>query len=184
MKTPQRKIKFLEASEFDKLIASIKQDSKNAIRDVALLETLFSTGLRISEALALPDAPFVSAAQSRTFEIDICGKGGYQRVVYFSPRAMRAIKAWLDARDDSSMLLFPITARWAQAMMKERGRYGLGKAVNPHMLRHSLATDLLRKGVDIAFVSKFLGHRNINNTLIYTHIVNNDLHEIHTKLYT
>ena len=77
-----------------------------------------------------------------------------------------------------------ITPRCAQKMVIERARAaGITKRVTPHVFRHSLATDLLRRGVDIAFVSKFLGHRSLNNTMIYAHIVSPQLKEIHKKLY-
>lgn len=183
MKTPKRQISFLERAEVEKIIDRIKLVGSRNLRDRALIETLFSTGLRISEALALPDAPFVKE-NAGTMEMTIVGKGGWQRVIYFSPKAIKAIKAYLAVRQDSELTLFPITARGAQKMVKERARQaGITKRCTPHVFRHSLATDLLKKGVDIAFVSKFLGHRSLNNTMIYTHIVSPQLLEIHKKLY-
>ena len=183
MKTPKRQISFLERKEVEQIIAAIKTEGVRNLRDRALLEVLFSTGLRISEALSLPDAPFVKEIAG-TMEMSIVGKGGWQRVVYFSPAAMKAVKAYLAARKDSELLLFPMTPRAAQIMVKKRAKAaGITKRVSPHVFRHSLATDLLRRGVDIRFVSEFLGHRSINNTMIYTHVVNEQLKNIHEKLY-
>ena len=154
------------------------------IRDRALIEVLFSTGTRIQEALNLPRKDFDENPRIR--ELTIIGKGGWQRVIYFSPDALRAVKAYLEVRNDllDEQLLFPITPRCAQKMAIERARTaGITKRVTPHVFRHSLATDLLKRGVDIAFVSKFLGHRSLNNTMIYAHIVSPQLKQIHEKLY-
>lgn len=183
MKTPKRQISFLEAKEIDRIIKAIPLEGELNLRDRALLEVLFSTGLRISEALALPDAPFIKD-EKKTLELSISGKGGWQRTIYFSPRAIKAVKEHLAARTDNNILLFPIGSRMAQIMVKKRAAAaGITKRVSPHVFRHSLATDLLRKGVDIAFVSRFLGHRSLNNTMIYAHIVSPQLLEIHKKLY-
>lgn len=183
MKTPKRQISFLEANEVRQIIESIKPKEPRDLRDRALIEVLFSTGLRISEALALPDAPFMKN-DKKTLELIITGKGGWQRVVYFSPKALQAVRDYMTVKEDSDMLLFPITVRTAQVMVKKRAKTaGIEKRVSPHVFRHSLATDLLRRGVDIAFVSKFLGHRSLNNTMIYAHIVSPQLLEIHKKLY-
>ena len=183
MKTPKRQISFLEKKEVDQIVAAIKPEGSRNLRDRALIEVLFSTGLRISECLALPDAPFIKD-EKKTMELSICGKGGWQRTIYFSPKALQAIRAYLAIRNDSDMLLFPITSRAAQMMVKKRAKAaGIEKRVSPHVFRHSLATDLLKQGVDIRFVSEFLGHRSLNNTMIYTHIVNSQLKDIHKKLY-
>ncbi len=183
MKTQKRQISFLERKEVEKIIDGIKPEGSRNLRDIALIETLFSTGLRISEALALPDAPFAKEIAS-TLELSIVGKGGWQRTIYFSPRAVKAIKAYLAIRQDSEMSLFPITPRCAQMMVKRRARgAGMDKCITPHIFRHSLATDLLKQGVDIRFICEFLGHRSINNTMIYAHCVNEQLKSIHTKLY-
>ena len=189
MKTLKRTIKFLERKEVEKIITAIKPEGSRNLRDRALIEVLFSTGLRISEALALEWDIMNGADGKKTHEITIIGKGGWQRVVYFSPQAQRAVvyynavaTGYLAKKE--SKLIFPITARCAQKMVIERARTaGITKRVTPHVFRHSLATDLLKRGVDIAFVSKFLGHRSLNNTMIYAHIVSPQLLEIHKKLY-
>jgi len=182
MITPKRNIKFLEEAEIRQIINAIPDDSRGR-RDRALLEVLFSTGLRISEALTLSDAPFVKETKG-TLELSITGKAGWQRVIFISPIALKVVKNYLKFRTDSNLHLFPITARRAQMMIKERAKKaGIEKRVTPHMLRHSFATDLLRKGVDIRLVQQFLGHRSLNNTMIYTHVTNNQLKEVHKKLY-
>ncbi|MDP3956860.1 MAG: tyrosine-type recombinase/integrase [bacterium] len=185
MITPKRQISFLERKEVEQIVAKIKPRGSRNLRDKALIEVLFSTGLRIAECLALTlDEMIPVLDEQGTSDFPIIGKGGYQRVIYFSPKAKEAIRAYLALRKSPDERLFPLTPRGAQKMVKERARRaGIEKRVSPHVFRHSLATDLLRRGVDIAFVSKFLGHRNINNTLIYTHIVSPQLKQIHEKLY-
>lgn len=186
MITKKRTISFLERKEIEQILAAIKPEGTRNLRDRALLKVLFSTGLRISEALALLWTDFEEQAGKSTMELPIIGKAGWQRVIFFSPDALRAVEEYTKARADllDEPLLFPITARCAQIMLKKRAKAaGIDKRVTPHILRHSLATDLLRRGVDIAFVSKFLGHRNLNNTLIYAHIVSPQLLAIHKKLY-
>ena len=213
MKTPKRQISFLERKEVEKIIAGIKPEGLRNLRDRALIEVLFSTGLRISEALSLSADEMIPLLDEKgTSEFPIIGKGGWQRVIYFSPKAKTAIAAYLPIRERNNRwwrltpagswqsskekneilgyispecpILFPITSRCAQKMVIERARTaGITKRVTPHVFRHSLATDLLKQGVDIAFVSKFLGHRSLNNTMIYAHIVSPQLLEIHKKLY-
>ena len=184
MKTKQRQIKFLERKEIEAIIAGIKPEGERNLRDRALLEVLFSTGMRISEALSLQvDEMIPVLDENGTSEFPIIGKGGWQRVIYFSPKAKVALRAWV-AEEQAGELLFPITPRASQIMVQKRANEaGIMKKVTPHMLRHSLATDLLKRGVDIRFVSEFLGHRSLNNTMIYTHVVNDQLKTIHKKLY-
>lgn len=182
----QRKIKFLERKEVETLISAIKPEGTRNLRDRALLEVLFSTGLRISEALALQWTDFEEQAGKTTMELPIIGKGGWQRVVFFSPRALKAVDQYIKSRTDllDEQLLFPEKVRGVQYMVQKRAREaGIEKFVSPHVFRHSMATDLLRKGVDIRFVGEFLGHRSLNNTMIYTHVVNEQLKSIHKKLY-
>lgn len=188
MNTPKRRIKFLERKEIEQIIDAIETDGLHGVRDRALIEVLFSTGMRIHEALGLvADEVLALLQDDGTSEFPIIGKGGWQRVVYFSPRAKKAIAEYLPYHEKwlaGKELLFPITSRTAQLMVAKRAKEaGIEKRVTPHMFRHSLATDLLRKGVDIRFVSEFLGHRSINNTMIYTHVVNEQLKGIHKKLY-
>lgn len=187
MKNQKRQIKFLERKEVEQIINAIPAERWHDARDKALIEVLFSTGMRIHEALALQlDEMLILLEEAGTSEFPIIGKGGWQRVIFFSPKAKKAIKAYL-THDDTEIegeLLFPISIRRAQVMVKRRALLaGITKKVSPHTFRHSLATDLLRRGVDIRFVSEFLGHRSINNTMIYTHVVNEQLRSIHKKIY-
>jgi integrase/recombinase XerD len=195
MQNHKRQITFLTREEVKNMIAVIPPTGtaktlKYNLRDRALLLVLFSTGLRVSECLALPRAPFQKQSDSGaktildSLELSITGKGGWQRTVYFSHEALQAVYAYLEARWDEDVRLFPIKPRMAQLIVKKRAEQaGIEKQVTPHVFRHSLATDLLRNGVDIAFVSKFLGHRSLDNTMIYTHVVNSQLKEIHERLY-
>ena len=188
----RRQIKFLERKEVEKIIDAVDASDLRGARDKALIEVLFSTGMRIHEALALTkDEMIILAGEPATSEFPIIGKGGWQRVIFFSPRAKKAIRQYLAMIEEAEAkdlipedLLFPITIRCAQIMVGKRAKEaGIDKKVTPHIFRHSLATDLLRKGVDIRFVSEFLGHRSINNTMIYTHVVSPQLQAIHKKLY-
>lgn len=183
MKTPKRQIKFLDQKDVKKLIEGVPADNPRRVRDRALIEVLFSTGLRISEALRLPDAPFVSAPVNKTLEMSITGKGGWQRCVFFSPQCLKAVKLWLDAREDSDIELFPMTPRAAQIMVKKRAvEVGIGDWLTPHKLRHSIATHLLRQGVSVYYVQQFLGHRAISSTSVYLHATNKELKDIHSKI--
>jgi integrase/recombinase XerD len=183
MTQKKRSISFLSADEIDNITGCIYPKGLRNLRDRALIELLFSTGLRISEALALPES-IAEKCNGDTLEVSVCGKGGWQRVVYISPKALKAIKEYIPARVDGSEKLFPMTVRTAQFMVKRRAQAaGVTKRVTPHVFRHSLATDLLSKGVDIRFICDFLGHRSINNTMIYTHCTSEKLKSIHKELY-
>ena len=183
MITPKRNIRFLEAGEIHQIIDAIPDDLRGR-RDRALLEVLFSTGLRISEALALKRDDLLRGIPHQTLELVIIGKGGYQRVVYVSPGALQAVFRYFAGRRDNDEGAFLVGKRQVQLMVKVRAKEaGIDKFISPHVFRHSLATDLLRRGVDIRFVSEFLGHRSLANTQIYTHVVNEDLRRIHKRLY-
>ena len=188
MRQQKRRIKFLERKEIERLILSIKPRGYRGTRDRALMEVLFSTGMRIHEALAITvDEMRIVLDEEGTSEFPIIGKGGWQRVVYFSPKAKEAVKRYLPRRTTSDVgddRLFAITPRCAQIMMVKRGEdVGLKIRLTPHVFRHSLATDLLGRGVDVRVVQEFLGHRSIANTMIYTHVSNKTLKDTHTKIY-
>lgn len=179
MITPKRQIKFLERSEVRKIIDKIPDDGRGR-RDRALLETLFSTGLRISEALALKVQQLKE--NTGTQELTIIGKGGWQRVIYISPVAMKAIRNYLSKRPENSEKLFLIGVRGSQMMVIKRAKAaGIEKHCTPHIFRHSLATHLLRRGANLRIVQDILGHRSISSTEIYTHCTNKDLKEAHQK---
>lgn len=191
--TNVKKLKFLEYKEVRALIDSIKENDSRDLRDKAVLEVLFSTGLRVAELVSLAKSEIHPATGEKTFEMSIIGKGGWQRVIFFSPKALNAVIKYLDwreslppglfERDDAR--LFPMTDRAVQFMIKRRARdAGMdNKDITPHILRHSFATDLLRKGANIRIVQEFLGHRSISSTLVYTHTTNKDLKDLHNKFY-
>ena len=181
MKTPKRQISFLEKKEVEKIINTIPTKGLRNLRDRALIEVLFSTGLRISEALALSEEPFIQNA-NKTLELSITGKGGWQRTIYFSPRSLAAVGAYLAVRKDTGTELFPVGVRATQLMIKRRARAaGIEKRVSPHTMRHSFAVHLLQKGASVFYVQQFLGHRNLATTSIYLHSTNAELKELHKK---
>lgn len=196
MKNKPRIIKFLEPTEIRILINSINRKTLRGLRDVAFMETLFSTGLRVSEALALLRfADFTKSEANKrvateTLELPIIGKMGIQRVIFFSPRALKSIREYLDARTDDSEYLFAsdksggsLTVRGAQFMVKTRAKEsGIKRHITPHMFRHSFATHILRKGANIRVVQELLGHRALSSTMVYTGVTNKDLLETHKKM--
>ncbi len=194
----EREVEFLEAEEVERLLGAPdpSRGGLAALRDRALLETLFSTGLRVSELCAL-DRESVSAA--RAGEITVRGKGGKLRVVFLSDQARHALRAWLDRRVDVDEALFiriprgqgfqkqdnlRLTPRSVQRTIKKyAARAGISKDIHPHTLRHSFATDLLRNGADLRSVQALLGHANITTTQIYTHVSDKHLREIHDAFH-
>lgn len=182
MVTAKRQIKFLDSVDVRKVI-DIIPDDRVGLRDKALLEVLFSTGLRVSEALALKSEQI--KAVTGTMELTVIGKGGYQRVVFFSPVALSAVEAYKDSKPETEELLFDFTPRTAQRMIKRRAiSAGLIQRVTPHTMRHSFATDLLRRGIDIRVVQRFLGHKSITSTMVYTGVTDLELANIHKRLYS
>jgi site-specific recombinase XerD len=183
MQTQKRRIKFLEEKEVRQIIDKIGVRKKfRVLRDRAILETLFSTGLRVSEMCSLPDAPFESC-KGETLELSITGKGGWQRTIYFSPTALKAIRDYLPYKKDAELTLFSIKKRGVELMIKKRSLAAGFEGVHPHTIRHSFACDLLRKGVNLFDVKEFLGHRSITSTQVYLHATNEQLKNIHSKLY-
>lgn len=165
-----------------------------ALRDKAILETLFSTGLRVSELVSLSRFIDLSVDQ-----VSVRGKGEKVRVVFFSHDAKKAIKKYLDERKDTSNCLFvshssinktkndqdyPLTTRSVERIVRDYAIFcGISRKVTPHVLRHSFATNLLGNGADIRAVQKMLGHANISTTQIYTHVTDKELKEIHQKFH-
>ncbi|MFA5878042.1 MAG: tyrosine-type recombinase/integrase [Candidatus Staskawiczbacteria bacterium] len=194
-------VKFLNLEQIGKLLASVEPKDSITTRDRAILETLFSTGLRIAELVALDLEQFNSLKDKKDMELGVIGKGGKPRVVYFSERALGFIKKYLEIRngienantkalfvnfrdtkgDDDSRL----TPRSIERMVK---KYALLSGVpiftTPHTLRHSYATDLLNQGVDLRSIQEFLGHSNIATTQIYTHVTNKRLRDIHHQFHS
>jgi site-specific recombinase XerD len=191
-KLPQRQIEIIEYSDLERLLNAPTGNSLRSLRDKAILETLFSTGLRISELCSL--------SRYQNFdrgEITVRGKGGKLRVVFLSDKAKEAIKKYLEKRTDAQEALFvslsksknpkvlgKILPRTVQRIVKFYAKKSgiLGK-ITPHQLRHQFATDLLMNGADIRWVQALLGHANISTTQVYTHITNKELKEIHKSFH-
>lgn len=191
----ERLVKFLDIDQLEKLFASADTNTPPGLRDRAILETLFSTGLRVAELVALGRKHLAGAKNKEDFEISILGKGGYPRTIYFSPRALVWIKKYLATRKDEDPALFirykgprsdslRLTTYGVELIVQKHARRsGIPLLATPHTLRHSFATDLLNQGVDLRTIQEFLGHRNIATTQVYTHVTNKRLREIHRKFH-
>lgn len=188
-------VKFLDLEQLEKLFSSVNINTKAGIRDRAILETLFSTGLRVAELAALDRKHLAGAKNKNDFEMGILGKGNRPRTVYFSERALYWIKKYLSTREDTDKALFirfkgphsdslRLTTYAVELIVQKHAKLsGIPVLATPHTLRHSFATDLLNKGVDLRTVQEFLGHKNIATTQIYTHVTSRRLHDIHRKFH-
>lgn len=196
IKQKERPIKFLDLEQIEKLLSAPKANTLTGIRDKAILETLFSTGLRIAELVSLNREQFMNIEKEKDLELSIIGKGNHPRTVYFSERSLSWIKKYLQTRKDKEKALFVsykgpknqagkrLSARAIESLVKKYALLsGCPITTTPHTLRHSFATDLLKKGVDIRIVQEFLGHKNISTTQIYTHVTRPQLREIHRKFH-
>ncbi len=192
----ERTVKFLDLNQIEKLLLAPDTTTKVGLRDRAILETLFSTGLRVEELIALDREQIKAKADAEIMEVSIVGKGGHPRTVYFSPRTLRAIHKYLKKRKDKEKALFirykgpkkaskRLTTRSVESIIKKYAKkIGLPIMTTPHTLRHSYATDLLAQGVDLRLIQEFLGHRNIATTQIYTHITSQKLKDVHKKFHS
>lgn len=192
-KIEERQVKFLSGEQVDRLLAAPPLSNITGRRDKAILEVLFSTGLRVSELVKL-DRDRVNLD---TREFGIVGKGGKARVVFLSNRAAEYVGRYLGSRRDPYKALFirhrgkvdqndemRLTARSVQRMVKKYVRkIRLPVEVTPHVLRHSFATDLLMAGADLRSVQEMLGHKNVSTTQIYTHITNKQLRDVHEAFH-
>ncbi|MBI1866614.1 MAG: tyrosine-type recombinase/integrase [Candidatus Staskawiczbacteria bacterium] len=189
-------VKFLNLDQIEKLLTSANPKDDSGIRDRAILETLFSTGLRIAELVSLNREQFTNIRDKKDLELGIIGKGGNPRTVYFSERAFNWIKKYLSARHDKEKPLFihnrskntaenRLTPRSVERIVKKYAVLaGIPIFTTPHTLRHSYATDLLTQGVDLRAIQEFLGHKNIVTTQIYTHVTNKRLRDIHRQFHS
>lgn len=189
----ERKLEFLDSDELARLLAAPKGDDLASLRDRAILETLFSTGLRVSELCSL-NRDNINLNKG---EFAVRGKGNKLRVVFLSDSAKEALKKYLNERRDIHNAVFishhgqlnkkeeaRLTPRSIQRIVKKYSiAGGVIKKVSPHQLRHSFATDLLRNGADIRSVQVMLGHSSITTTQIYTHYTDKHLKEIHHKYH-
>lgn len=175
-KLPERELDLISADELERLLNMPENP-----RDKAILETLFSSGLRISELCSLK-RDSVNIAKG---EFSVRGKGGKIRIVFLSPSAQNAIKKYLE-KDTKYVtdVLFPINPRFVQRMIQRTAiKAGIAKKVTPHVLRHAFATDLLQNGADLRSVQALLGHANISTTQIYTHFTDRQLREVHKQFH-
>ncbi len=193
-----KEVKFLSLEQIEKLLLAPDTNEKIGLRDRAILEVLFSTGLRVAELVALDTEQFRLTATVKDLEVAIVGKGAKVRTVYFSDRTVLWLKKYLDSRHDIDPALFinykpgcetsgqtrRLTTKSIEDIVKKYVKIaGLPVMATPHTIRHSFATDLLREGVDLRMVQEFLGHRNIATTQIYTHVTKKQLRDIHKKLH-
>jgi site-specific recombinase XerD len=192
----EKTVKFLNLEQVEKLLLAPDVKTKAGLRDRAILESLFSTGLRIAELVALNKEQFANTKDKKDLEIGIIGKGGHPRTVYFSERALSWLKKYLASRQDKEKALFihykarkdaasRLTPRSIQKIVKKYDILaGVPIFTTPHTLRHSYATDLLSQGVDLRTIQEFLGHRSITSTQIYTHVTNKRLRDIHRQYHS
>jgi site-specific recombinase XerD len=188
-KLPEREINILTDEELNKLLTSASGEDLKSLRDRAILETLFSTGLRVSELCSL----------NRDIDLDkkeirVRGKGGKIRLVFLSEIAKFYLKKYLEKRNDKEPALFislsksskfkRLTPRGVEKIIKYYAKKaGIIKKITPHTLRHQFATDLLMAGADLRAIQLLLGHKNLQTTQIYTHLTNRELKEIHKAFH-
>jgi site-specific recombinase XerD len=197
-KIPERTVEYLTRDELERFFAAVDTRDLRGRRDMAIMETLYSTGLRVSE-LANLNRNQVDLVRK---EFMVRGKGKKNRIVFLSERAAAAIENYVKLRDDnfdplflnyrhskqgeditlgekrrlSTVMIQYLVRRYAQ-------KAGIIKHVTPHKIRHSFATELLINGADIRSVQEMLGHASITTTQIYTHLTNKRLKEVHDKFH-
>ena len=180
----KRHIKFLREEEIRQIIDAIPVDGLKNRRDRAILEVLFSTGLRINELLQLKKNQILKGDLKNTLELSICGKGDWTRTIYLSVTALQSVARYFAGRSDDDERAFPTTARSVQRMVKVRAKEaGIDKFISPHVFRHSFGTYILNKTGNIRLCQELLGHRSISSTEIYTHITSPQLMSAHKKLF-
>ncbi|MFH1398418.1 MAG: tyrosine recombinase XerC [Candidatus Omnitrophota bacterium] len=177
---------FLTEEEVLRLIESSLSKDEMGLRDRAILETIYSTGIRISElvGLNLEDIDFIGCI------IKVMGKGKKERIVPIGDKAVGAIRDYLDSREKSGLAVFlnkrggRITDRGVRNIVKKYiAIAGIKKGVSPHTLRHSFATHLLNRGADLRSVQELLGHANLSTTQIYTHLTTEKLKGVYDKAH-
>lgn len=191
-----KQVNFLTLDQLKKLLSAPNTNKKTGLRDKAILETLFSTGLRVSELTSLDRDQVKLKPTTIDIEISVTGKGKKVRTIYFSKRATESLKKYLDTRNDLDKALFinyrgptnspkRLTTRSVQNIIKKYAILaGLPLSTSPHVLRHSFATDLLNQGVDLRLIQEFLGHQNIATTQVYTHVTNRRLRDVHRQYHS
>lgn len=192
-KIPERQVCFLEREELERFLASPSKNKIADFRDQAILELLFSTGMRVSELCSLNR----DSINLKRDEFSVRGKGGRVRVVFLSESAKAALKEYLNKRTDIDKAFFVrevkkndesselrLTSRSVERIIKKyAAKAGLTKKVTPHTLRHTFGTDLLLSGADIRSVQEMLGHKSVTTTQIYTHITDKELRRVYKKFH-
>lgn len=196
-KVSRKQVTFLHYDEVERLIAGIDIQSETGLRDRAIVELLFSSGLRVSELVNLNR----DHVNTKRREFMVRGKGQKDRPVFISQAAADWVERYLEARQDTLAPLFlsysknveadmsgdfrRLTARSIQRMVSKYARLaGITKHVSPHTMRHSFATDLLMNGADLRSVQSMLGHSNISTTQVYTHVTDEHLREVYEKFHS
>lgn len=196
-KTARKQVTFLHFEEIQRLLDQIDLATEEGLRDRAIIELLFSSGLRVSELVAL-NRDHVNTTRR---EFMVRGKGQKDRPVFVSDSAAKWVEEYLQTRLDNLPPLFlsysrnnissrsgdyrRLGARSIQRMISKYARLaGITKHVSPHTMRHSFATDLLMNGADLRSVQTMLGHSNISTTQVYTHVTDEHLREVHEKFHS
>jgi len=196
----EKEVRFLTRDQLEKFFSGPNVSTFRGLRNRAILEVLFSTGLRIAELVSLNREQIqFPKTVSDELEVVITGKGGRVRPVYFSERALTWLSRYLKERGDVHEALFitygsagagakktarRISPRTIQELFKKNAiKSGIPLTTTPHVMRHSFATDLVARGVDIRAVQEFLGHKSITATQIYTHVTSKQLKDIHKKFH-
>jgi len=196
-KVSRKQVTFLHYDEVERLISGIDISSEAGLRDRAIVELLFSSGLRVSELVNLNR----DHINTKRREFMVRGKGQKDRPVFISEAAAGWVDHYLDVREDALPPLFVsysknvettnsgdyrrLTARSIQRLVSKYTRLaGITKHVSPHTMRHSFATDLLMNGADIRSVQSMLGHSNISTTQVYTHVTDEHLREVYEKFHS
>ncbi|CAN5197056.1 site-specific tyrosine recombinase XerD [soil metagenome] len=196
-KTESRSLMFLEREQVDRLVTAADTSKEDGMRDRAIMELLFSTGLRVSELVKLNK----DQINFERGEFGIIGKGGRARVIFVSSRASEWVQRYVAMRQDEFKPLFirysrdineadegekmRLTVRTIERIIKKYVALAkLPVDATVHTMRHSFATDLLTNGADLRSVQEMLGHKNIATTQIYTHITNKQLKEVHKNFHS
>ena len=194
----RKQVTFLHFDEVEEMLEQIDLSTESGLRDRAMIELLYSGGLRVSELVNLNR----DSINLERREFVVRGKGSKDRPIFVSKAAAERIRDYLDARTDSLPALFlnnsrnlqavdnsgnyrRMTARSVERIVEKYARLaGITKHVSPHTLRHSFATDLLMNGADIRAVQSMLGHADISTTQIYTHVTDKHLKDVHEKFHS
>jgi site-specific recombinase XerD len=191
-KVAERSLDLMSTAELKRLLQAPAGETETDLRDKAILELLFSTGLRVSELCSLSRDLDLGRD-----EFSVRGKGDKVRVVFLSESARDSLKNYLSRRKDMEEAMFinsgkrtnkneerRISPRAVERIVKKYAiKAGISKKVTPHVIRHSFATDLLQNGADLRSVQMLLGHANIGTTQIYTHVTDKHLQEVHKRFH-